>query len=86
MLEYEKLRIQSILAEIKIGEEEIISGSIENYDKAFLSNVMIESKQQIFSYVFNKNHQIRKESLNGNLEIHTNRAWRITMGKIWSNG
>lgn len=45
MLEYEKLRIQSVLAEIKIGEEDIISGNIENYDKAFLSNVIRESKQ-----------------------------------------
>jgi hypothetical protein len=45
MLEYEKLRIRSVLAEVKIGEEDIISGNIENYDKAFLSNLMEESKQ-----------------------------------------
>jgi Arc/MetJ-type ribon-helix-helix transcriptional regulator len=44
MLEQEKLRIESVLAEIKFGEEEVSAGKIENYDTDFLNNILKESK------------------------------------------
>jgi Arc/MetJ-type ribon-helix-helix transcriptional regulator len=44
MLEQEKLRIESVLAEIKVGEEEVSTGKIENYDTDFLNNILKESK------------------------------------------
>ena len=44
MIEQEKLRIKSVMAEIKLGEDEVASGETETFNSDFLSNLLKESK------------------------------------------
>jgi Arc/MetJ-type ribon-helix-helix transcriptional regulator len=44
MLLNEKRRIESVLLEIKIGENDVKAGNMENFDLEFISNLLKESK------------------------------------------
>lgn len=44
MIKQEKLRIKSVMAEIKLGEDEVTAGETETFNSDFLSNLLNESK------------------------------------------
>lgn len=44
MLEQEKLRTESVLAEIKLGEDDISIEKVETYNADSLNNILKESK------------------------------------------
>jgi hypothetical protein len=44
MTEQENIRIESVLSEIKIAEDEVDAGETEIYDSEFFNNLLKESK------------------------------------------